>query len=50
LGREEALVDLGIPVADTPEPPIETEIPPVEEIVRAFAPYAREVLGPRPAL
>jgi quercetin dioxygenase-like cupin family protein len=49
-GFEEAFVDLGIPVADSPEPPAETVMPPVEEIVRAFAPYGCEILGPPPAL
>jgi hypothetical protein len=28
----------------------ETVMPPVEEIVRAFAPYGCEILGPPPAL
>jgi quercetin dioxygenase-like cupin family protein len=49
-GFEEAFVDLGVPVADSPEPPAETVMPPVEEIVRAFAPYGCEILGPPPAL
>jgi Cupin domain len=49
-GFEEAFVDLCVPVADSPEPPAETVMPPVEEIVRAFAPYGCEILGPPPAL
>ena len=49
-GFEEAFVDLGVPVPDSPEPPVETVMPPVEEIVRAFAPYGCEILGPPPAL
>jgi quercetin dioxygenase-like cupin family protein len=49
-GFEEAFIDLGVPVAHTSEPPVETVIPPVEEIVRAFAPYGCEILGPPPEL
>jgi hypothetical protein len=48
-GFEEAFIDLGVPVADHAEPPVETVLPPVEEIVRAFAPYGCEILGPPPA-
>jgi len=49
-GFEEAFVDLGIPVATSELPPADTVLPPVEEIVRAFAPYGCEILGPPPAL
>lgn len=49
-GFEEAFIDLGVAVADSPEPPVETVMPPVEAIVRAFAPYGCEILGPPPAL
>jgi quercetin dioxygenase-like cupin family protein len=49
-GFEEAFVDLGVDAAESAEPPVETVMPPVEEIVRAFAPYGCEIVGPPPAL
>jgi quercetin dioxygenase-like cupin family protein len=49
-GFEQAFVDLGVAVAGTLEPPVETVIPSPEEIVAAFAPYGCEILGPPPAL
>ena len=49
-GFEEAFVELGVPVVEGEAPPTETVLPPVEEIVRAFAPYGCEILGPPPAL
>jgi quercetin dioxygenase-like cupin family protein len=46
-GFEAAFVDLGVDVAEVGEqPPVETVLPPVEEIVRAFAPYGCEIVGP----
>jgi quercetin dioxygenase-like cupin family protein len=47
-GFEEVFSHLGVPVAESAEPPVETVLPPVEEIVRAFAPYGCEILGPPP--
>jgi hypothetical protein len=35
---------------DGEEPPAETMLPPVEEVVRAFAPYGCEIVGPPPTL
>jgi quercetin dioxygenase-like cupin family protein len=49
-GFEQAFADLGVAVADSPEPPVETVIPSSEEIVAAFAPYGCEILGPPPVL
>jgi quercetin dioxygenase-like cupin family protein len=50
-GFEEAFVDLGIDVAQVgAEAPADTVMPPVEEIVRAFAPYGCEITGPPPTL
>lgn len=49
-GFEQAFVDLGVAVAASPEPPVETVIPSPEEIVAAFAPYGCEILGPPPVL
>jgi quercetin dioxygenase-like cupin family protein len=49
-GFEEVFSDLGVPVSEQAQPPIETVLPPVEEIVRAFAPYGCEILGPPPSL
>jgi glyoxylate utilization-related uncharacterized protein len=49
-GFEDAFVDLGIPVVEGEEPPAETVLPPVEEVVRAFAPYGCEIVGPPPTL
>jgi quercetin dioxygenase-like cupin family protein len=49
-GFEEAFVDLGVPAAGGGAPPVETVLPPLDEIVRAFASYGCEILGPPPAL
>jgi quercetin dioxygenase-like cupin family protein len=49
-GFEEAFVGLGIPAVAGEEPPAETVFPPVEEIVRAFAAYGCEIVGPPPSL
>jgi quercetin dioxygenase-like cupin family protein len=49
-GFEAVFSDLGVSVADHAKPPDEAVLPPVEEIVRAFAPYGCEILGPPPAL
>jgi quercetin dioxygenase-like cupin family protein len=49
-GFEAAFADLGVDVATSPEPPVETVIPSPAEIAQAFAPYGCEILGPPPAL
>jgi hypothetical protein len=49
-GFEDAFVDLGVEVVDGEEPPVESVLPPVEEVVRAFAPYGCEIVGLPPAL
>ena len=49
-GFEEAFVDLGVPYVESEEPPAETVMPPLDKIVRAFAPYGCEIVGPPPAL
>jgi quercetin dioxygenase-like cupin family protein len=49
-GFEQAFPDLGVAVAASPEPPVETVIPSPQEIVAAFAPYGCEILGPPPVL
>jgi quercetin dioxygenase-like cupin family protein len=49
-GFEEAFTDLGVPVENSPAPPVETVMPSAEEIAAAFAPYGCEILGPPPAL
>jgi quercetin dioxygenase-like cupin family protein len=49
-GFEAAFADLGVAVAESDEPPVETVIPSPEEISQAFAPYGCEILGPPPAL
>jgi quercetin dioxygenase-like cupin family protein len=49
-GFENAFIDLGVAVAESPEPPVETVIPSAEEMSRAFAPYGCEILGPPPTL
>lgn len=45
-GLEELFVALGAPVGEG-EPPEET-MPPMDELVRLFAGYGCEILGPRP--
>jgi quercetin dioxygenase-like cupin family protein len=49
-GFEEVFVDLGVSAAENAAPPADEVLPPVEEIVRAFAPYGCEILGPPPSL
>jgi quercetin dioxygenase-like cupin family protein len=49
-GFEEAFVDLGVDAAESAQPSVDTVLPPVEEMVRAFAPYGCEIVGPPPAL
>ncbi|HEX5224723.1 MAG TPA: quercetin 2,3-dioxygenase [Solirubrobacteraceae bacterium] len=49
-GFEEAFSDLGVPAAESPEPPADTVFPPPEEMARAFGAYSCEILGPPPAL
>jgi quercetin dioxygenase-like cupin family protein len=49
-GFETAFTDLGVAVAESPEPPVEAVIPSPEEAARAFAPYGCEILGPPPPL
>lgn len=49
-GFEEAFSDLGVSVSEHAQPPIETVLPTVDEIVRAFMPYGCEILGPPPSL
>jgi quercetin dioxygenase-like cupin family protein len=49
-GFEEAFVDLGVPYVEGDDPPAETVLPPLAEIVRAFSPYGCEIVGPPPEL
>jgi quercetin dioxygenase-like cupin family protein len=49
-GFEQAFADMGEPLADFPEPPVETVMPTPEQAVAAFAPYGCEILGPPPVL
>jgi quercetin dioxygenase-like cupin family protein len=44
-GLEELFVELGVPVTDT-EQPVEAVLPPMPEVVRRFAAYGCEILGP----
>ena len=48
-GLEELFVELGVPVTDA-EQPVEAMLPPMPELVRRFAAYGVEILGPPPAL
>ena len=48
-GLEELFVSLGVPVTDAP-PPSEAVLPPLPELVRLFASYGCDVLGPPPSL
>ena len=48
-GSEQLFVSLGVPVTDA-EPPTETVMPPMPEMVRLFAAYGAEILGPPPSL
>ncbi len=44
-GVEQVFVSLGVPVAGS-EPPIDAVMPPMDELVRLFARYGCEILGP----
>ena len=48
-GLEELFVTLGVPVTDD-EPPSEEVLPPFPELMRLFAGYGVEILGPPPSL
>jgi quercetin dioxygenase-like cupin family protein len=49
-GFEEAFADMGVPVAECAEPPVESVLPEPDVIVAAFSPYGCEILGPPPVL
>jgi mannose-6-phosphate isomerase-like protein (cupin superfamily) len=46
-GSEQLFVSLGVPVTSA-EPPTDTVMPPMPEMVRLFAGYGTEILGPPP--
>jgi quercetin dioxygenase-like cupin family protein len=48
-GSEQLFVSLGVPVTGS-EPPTEAVMPPMPEMVRLFAAYGAEILGPPPSL
>ena len=48
-GTEQLFVSLGVPVTG-PEAPAEAVMPPMPELVRLFAQYGTEILGPPPSL
>lgn len=48
-GLEELFVSLGVPVTGA-EPPTDAVMPPMDEMVRLFAGYGCEILGPPPLL
>ena len=48
-GTEQLFVSLGVPVTG-PEPPTEAVMPSMPELVRLFAQYGTEILGPPPSL
>jgi quercetin dioxygenase-like cupin family protein len=48
-GLEQAFVSLGVPVSGAARP-TEPVIPPFDEVVRQFAGYGVEILGPPPSL
>jgi quercetin dioxygenase-like cupin family protein len=48
-GTEQLFVSLGVPVTGS-EPPAEAVMPPMPELVRLFASYGTEILGPPPSL
>jgi quercetin dioxygenase-like cupin family protein len=48
-GSEQLFVSLGVPVTGA-EPPTETVMPPMPEMVRQFAAYGAEILGQPPSL
>jgi hypothetical protein len=49
-GSEQLFVSLGVPVAESAEPPTDTVMPPLPEMARLFASYGAEILGPPPTL
>ncbi len=48
-GSEQLFVSLGVPVTGA-EPPTDTVMPPMPEMVRLFAAHGAEILGPPPSL
>ena len=48
-GSEQLFVSLGVPVTSA-EPPTDTVMPPMPEMVRLFAAYGAEIVGPPPSL
>jgi quercetin dioxygenase-like cupin family protein len=48
-GTEQLFVSLGVPVTGS-EPPTEAVMPPMPELVRLFAQYGTEIIGPPPSL
>ena len=48
-GTEQLMVSLGVPVTGS-EPPTETVMPPMPELVRVFAARGTEIMGPPPSL
>ena len=48
-GSEQLFVSLGVPVTDA-EPPTDTVMPPMPELVRLFGSYGAEIVGPPPTL
>ena len=48
-GLEQLFVSLGAPVTGA-EPPTDVVMPPMDELVRVFAGYGVEILGPPPSL
>jgi quercetin dioxygenase-like cupin family protein len=48
-GLEELFVELGIPVTEG-EQPVEAVLPPMPEVVRRFAGYGVDIIGPPPSL
>ena len=48
-GTEQLFVSLGVPVTGS-EPPTETVMPPMPELVRLFAAHGTEIIGPPPSL
>ena len=48
-GSEQLFANLGVPAAGT-EPPTDAVMPPMDEMIRLFARYGAEILGPPPSL
>ena len=48
-GSEQLFVSLGVPVTSS-EPPTETVMPPMPELIRLFAAHGTEIIGPPPTL